>query len=457
MTNLVFPPNPVIQGQTGHISHHNEITTALSGVNSQTVTPSGDTSGVTDSAAVQSTLSTYGTAILAPGVWYGNATITAHENQWVYCQPNVTWNMKTTNIPAFLWTTANPAVYSFTGSGGLLGRPLIVGPSGGTNPSDGSIAVKMGDIAYLVSDFRHQTCQYGLLLENQHFWTEDGDHRVQTYGGATTNPVVLRCATVGSATRTGSFDRTRITVYHNEQIDGNFGQGGVQMLAGAILDGGSIRQYGNFSGTGKANVYSLYISGVTPADVTSVSYSSTAGCEHISALEYDGSGTLPGTVFIDTNCFIEAGSGNLRYINFGPGSVTSFDFDGPITGDTALQAQNDPYATVVSLTPVGWTGNLFFTSVYRANLMFVQAAINVPAAASIPQGTVLSTTVPVPFKPLSNKSIILSLYDNTGGAVTMLPCILQNTGHLVTVNGTTITTGATGGFLSGNQVYSSGF
>lgn len=461
---VTLPPNPVEEGQSGHISHHNEITSAITPSSMQGfVAPSGDTTGATDPLTVQTAINTYGVAILAPGSWYGNTTVIGHEAQWVSCQPGVTWKLKSAGIPAFQWTPANSSSYSQTGTGGIIGRPLIIGPSDTTNPSDGSIAVQMGDIVQLVSDFRHQNCQYGLLLSNQYFWSEQGDHRViSSNGGGTKNPVVTQVAASGGAARTGSFDRTRITVYHDEWLDGTFGLGGVQLLAGAQFDGGSIRQFGNFSGTGQSGVYAMYVSGAAPAGSASAGTpSSLVGVDElVAAVEYDGTGTLPGTIMLDTNTYIERCSGNLRYINFGSASISGssdFDFTGPISGDTSLQAVNADAIISVSASPSGWSGSLFVWCGYRANLQFVQVLASIPASASVTNGMTLFSGIPVPFKPLANKLISFFVYDNATGAATLLPCLVTTTGTIVALNGTTINIGASGGSLMGGQNYSSGF
>jgi hypothetical protein len=199
------------------------------------VTPSNDGTGMQDVANVKLAISTYGVAWLGPGTYYAASPVVCNEGQYVCGSGRnaTTWNLKATGIPAFQWTTANTSSYRVNGMGGITGLTIANTVNPGGNPSDGSIGVQMGDIVSLECDVYVQSCEYGLLLENQYFWTERGDFRLSTY--YCTNPVTLQVAASGASTRTGSFDRTRVRWFANDNLIS--GKNGLSLLAGAQIAG----------------------------------------------------------------------------------------------------------------------------------------------------------------------------------------------------------------------------
>src|SRR5215469_8627635 len=259
-----FPANNKVPGNAGLTTDLDTTYGLLQNILGPVVLPSGDTTGATDAVNVQNAITTYGYATIVAGLgpYYGKTTVIGNEGTFLNCVGIPTWNLQATSIAAFQWKQANAATYSTTGTGGIRGRLIINGPGGANNPSDGSIGVQMGDVVQLECDVAVFQCQWGLLLSNQNFFTEQGTFRV--FSQSNKNPVVLQCAASGPATRSGSFERSRITVYHNETVSGSFGTAGVQILAGAQVSG-TLRQYGNFNGTGQASVFALSVTGTAPA------------------------------------------------------------------------------------------------------------------------------------------------------------------------------------------------
>jgi hypothetical protein len=348
------------------------------------VEPSADQTGVQDVQNVQGALTSYGVAWLAPGTYYSASSVKGHEGQYVHGtgQQDVFWQMTGGNFPAFEWTPANSSSYSILGKGGLTGI-TILGPSTTRNPTDGSIGVQMGDIVHLECDVFIRNCQYGLLLSNQYYWTERGNFRVTSQ--YCTNPVVLQCAQTGGSQRTGSFERCDILVYHNETLPG-FGNGGVQLLAGAFITGGSIRQSGNWGGSGQSGVYALYVSGEAPAGAGQINYSNVVAAELAHALEYNGTGTPPSSIYIGTNSYALDNRGVLNY-PYGWGTAPSvngpWSYWGPITNDYVLLQKLWGY--IGSGFPSGWTGHIRYRPAGNGD----QAAID--WAFAIASGTVINT------------------------------------------------------------------
>jgi hypothetical protein len=380
------------------------------------VQPSGVQDG-TDATNVQSVLATYGVAWLGPGIYYANSTVTCHEGQYV-CgagRNRTFWNLTTSNTAAFVWSPQAASSYSVHGGGGITGV-TITGPSASVCPSDESIGVQMGDIVQLRCDVEVINCQYGLLLSNQYFWTEQGAFTTFTHG--CTNPVVLQCAPSGGASRTGSFDRCDITVYHDDTISGSFGPGGVQVVAGAQLLGGALRQYGNFKGSGQSSVYALYVSGSLPAGASGSGSSYIDSVELVHVMEWDGSGIAPGTIGIGAGCKIIGAFGALRYsisIPFGSSSVSAdkWSFSGSIIGDTTLQSSL--WGSITSGLPAGWKGAFKYAITSHASGMATLAVeITLAASTSITQGETLCQLPPGFSYPKDMKRVLIS-YQAYGG------------------------------------------
>lgn len=369
------------------------------------ILPSGDVTGVKDPAAVQAVLNLGAVVCYLVGgaQYYGKTTVTLTEGQYVRGAglQSAIWTLTATGVFAFTEQMANPASYSVLGRGGVQGV-TIVGVSASKNPSDGSGGVQFGDIVSLENDVEVTNCQWGLFGSNQNFFAEQGVHQVRSNGCK--NPVVLQCAASGGASRTGSFDRSQFTVYHNDTLDGNFGLGGVQLLAGAQLEGGSIVQYGNFGGTGQASVYTLYVSGAAPAGPTG--HSSALGVQLVHAVEYNGSGTAPGTILIAANSFINPAIGTLRYTAMGSSSISAgtFVFAGPISGDSTLQGSSGRW-NFVAPSASGVTGNVYWKVEEGLDEITVDAELTIAASTTISAGETLAT-LPAAATPAQSKAFV---------------------------------------------------
>lgn len=423
------------------------------------VFPSGDSTGGTDPVHVQNAIDGYNHATLVGGFgsYYGTITVNCVENQFVECAGFPSWTIAGTGVTAFNWTSASQNTYQVEGNGGIRGHLEIIGHSASANPADGTVAVEMGDIVQLESDILAVNCQYGLLLNNRAFWAEQGNHYVRSQG--CTNPVVMQTASSGGTQRTGSFDRTRLTVYHNDFNYAGWGNGGVQMLAGAQMAGGSLRQYGNFSGTGSPGFYALYVNGTAPAGPTGVS--SMIGCEIIHGLEWGGSGTaFISPMYIGTGCYVTQCSGNLWYYSFSASELLGdWSFDGPIYGDDTLITNQ--YGQITAL-PSRWggvisyrqTGNLTTASVEATgDLVYLDLALNVEASTSITANEVIATLPSGWSYPSDNKYITI-WYFPYGENATAIPININPAGSIV-FNGVAGTSPSGGtSYLYGSGVYS---
>jgi hypothetical protein len=403
------------------------------------VGPNNDPTGEADPKSVQNAINSYGVAVLAPGAYYGNATVSCNENQWVHCLPGVTWNLTATGIAAFSWTNANAADYVPTANGGITGRPRIVGPSGaaGVNPADGSIALQMGDIPQLVSDIHAIDCEYGLLLNNQNWWSEQGEHRIVSQSN--TNPVVLQCAASGGSNRTGSFDRTRLTVYHNEDIDtaaNAFGKAGIQLLAGASLAGGGIRQYGNFNtvaGTAQTGpIYALYVAGKTPAGASDPNASYMFGAEYYQDIESSATTNVPQVMYIGSGNYLDWVSGNINYYQFKGCTIDgSLIFFGPIFGYTSGSGIDysllEALWTVISPSAPGWSGGVKVRYGKNGDTAMLSWSLVIEASTVTDQNAVIASLPSGYYYPSDNKEVVSSI-DAYGSTASLIPLTVNSNG-----------------------------
>jgi hypothetical protein len=382
------------------------------------VEASGDTTGATDVTNVQNALTTYGVAWLGPGTYYANATVTAHEGQYVEGVgiQAVQWNLVVSNIAAFLWTPAVSTSYSIHGRGGITGVTIINATSSGSNgnPSDGSIGVQMGDIVHLKCDVYVRNCEYGLMLSNQYFWTERGDFTVQT--DTCTNPVICECATSGGSNRSGSFDRTRLTWYSNETMGSGGLVNGVQLLNGAQFVGGAIRIYGNVGGTGEAGVYALYLDGASNGPIYS-SNSSIIGAELTMVIETSITSTPPGTIYLGSGCYIMACDGTISCNQFGNCTIvgSTFEYFGAIDGtvSSGTSIQQALWNTISSGFPAGVTGIVHFKRIGQGDEVHLDVSLALAASTTLTQNQTLFT-LPSGFEYASDNkliSLVLNAYD----------------------------------------------
>ena len=403
-----------------------------------------------DDGALINNLFQHGAVVsLLPLTYTVRSTVTAHEGMYVRGAGRQRTFVSQSGFsgPAFQWTPANSSSYSQFGTGGITGVS-IVGQS--PVPTDGSIGVQMGDIVQLETDVYVTNLQYGLLLNNQFFQAEQGSHRVMSHG--CTNPVVLQCAATGGASRNGSFDRTELTVYTDDTMSGAFGNGVVQLLAGAQILEGNVTIYGNLSGTGQAGVYALYVSGAAPAGPTG--FSSMRGGKLTMGVEYDGTGTAPGGVLVAASSFVDGPTtGIIRFDSFGSSSITgTWSFSGPITGDAVLVRAAGGYSSFAP-TLSGLTGSFFVAQNGNLGQAYIEGSVSVPASTSIPHNTVISSGVPAAFAPSSgSRWVDLILQDGGGGASAIaFPCQISSAGNLTYFGVSYTTTGASSIF--GSAVY----
>ncbi len=411
------------------------------------VQPSGDTTGAQDVTNVQSAVSTYGVAWLGPGTYYAASTITCNEGQYV-CGPGreaATWNLVTTGIPAFQWTPAYPSSYSVDGMGGITGLTIANTVNPGGNPSDGSIGLQMGDIVSLECDVYIKSCEYGLLLENQYFWTERGDFSLSTY--YCTNPVTFQVAASGGAGRTGSFDRTCLRWFANDNLVS--GKNGISLLAGAQIVGGALEWSGNFGGS-NSNTYSLYINGTIPSGTSGGTSSSLTGTELICSPE-TVSGSPMGTIYLGSDNYAEGCFGSLWFWDFAAGSINGgWWFDGPVQGDAVLATAGTFAGYGPSLS--GATGAVYIGPIGAMGLAFLEAEVSIPSGTKLPPFTTIASGFAAQYTPAGQRNFMLVLWNGT--ELIPAPCGVTSSGDLQWIGAEYTTPAASA--LQGTAVYRTG-
>lgn len=377
---------------------------AMSALAPWVVFPSGDTTGATDPTKVQEALSAYNYAELVAGTYYANTQVTAHEAQFVR-GPGigaVNWNMVTAGITAFQWTPADSSNYNGSGTGGITGVTITNSTASAGNPTDGSVGLQMADIVHLECDVLINDCEYGFLASNQYYWTERANFTVRTYN--CTNPVTFECATSGGDNRTGSFDRTWITWYANENMaySGSTNTGlvnGLQVINGAQFEGGGIRIYGNIGGEGTTDfsVYALYVNGAANSSAAT-NYASIIASEVTLVIETAVTGTIPGTIYVGADCYIAAPTGQFYCYNFGaPVFVGTCQYFGSIY--TGGGNTTNPYAAGTAFEaalwnviapPSGWGGAVRWKYL-NAGTVIIDLAISIPASTTVSVGETIAT------------------------------------------------------------------
>jgi hypothetical protein len=427
-------------------------TPASAGTASSTyLTPTGDTTGAQDLAAITAAFASSAAVTLGPGAFYINGAIDLGLNSWLAGS-----GMSATVINC---VTAGQTGISITNSTGTYTahqfagvRDLSLAGPGGGNPTDGSIGLQAGDIVQM--QFLNLACynfNYGVSFINQYFWAEQMLGRLFLDG--CTNSVTFRVASSGASTRTGSFDRAHLDIFISATQ--TTGTAGVTLESGAQIEGGHLGIFGNFGGSSAATGGSvLSVTGTAPTGPTGSS--SLVNVDLEIDVEVDGSGgTTPTTVDFGSGNYVIA-SGYMRFDGFSPSNNdASLTFDGQIIGDPTLLAKVSPVGYVIfDAAPSGWTGNLSCVPLYDGNLVYLQGNLNLPSGAKLSSGTSLAT-IAAPFVPAVNKIVNLDLYQASSGTTTVIPCVITPAGN-VYYNGSTAYTLTSTGSIQGSAVYSNG-
>ena len=290
-------------------------------------------SGGDDSTGINTTIATFGGAYLKPGSTYiVNAGITMGAGQFLVGPPTakISYTGSGDCVRQFAVSTAavGPPRY-----GGILGGLVIDGSGAGA----GAAGVHTGDIFQLEYDCCVQNFtgagSIGAWFDNNYTWTEQLMGVIRA-NNCTTHVVFDHSADV-SGSSTGSFDRLLLTVLLVTRGAGN----GVVWQNGAMCFDGELGIYGKDSyGSVLHSVLTL-----TGQDTGGFSRYLNSILNIGVELLNPGSGVQPGTIKFGT-----AGSnlivGCRGIIDFAAhvafasasGQVNSFQFEGPIFGDTLL-------------------------------------------------------------------------------------------------------------------------
>lgn len=361
------------------------------------MTPSGDTSGVTDATIMNFFLGFGACKIhLVPsntvaGVdFYSNQNHQVGFQQYIDGPPGVIWHNLTAGLFAF--TIQQPAAYVSDLSAGITGGFTIKcagGPQGG---------VEFGDMAGIRIDVmvEHSTGAAGYAHNGNHF-SEWNDVRIE----------ILDCARglvfARTGTGTNSYDRSRYRVYVAQPA------------------GDTVVELGNISGDVDLAQGALEIYGNVHDNTTLIQFNTPGSlieeCYLQVGVENDGgTGTPPQTVAFNGNGKIQNCTGILSFTGaaWTPSDNTGSEmigFAGTVGGDTTL-GQTAPVSIAAGL-PAGWTGNVWVRT--DANDVFIDVELTIANGTVVTSGEVLVSGLAFPWKPVSNKPLVIN-HQNAGGA-----------------------------------------
>jgi hypothetical protein len=272
-----------------------------------TVSPSGDTSGAKDAAAIMAAANSAwnsggGIVTLASGQgpWYVEGGQVAKDLQGipVYLQIGGTIIRQTGEGPCFsLFDSLAEGSREFQG-GGLLGYGII---DGALTAGDAQ-AFYGGDIFQLAlflqaMNYNDGAGSAGVLIDNRYLWTEQAYGRILTRNCASS---VIFDVSEGNGTNTGSIERCDLGIY-TDQGDPTYD--GVVFRNGAFIQDGKLGLYGNY-GTSASPLTSatLRIDGATPDGVleASVSNLSTLALDIGNECDETSGSNAPYTIFFGT-------------------------------------------------------------------------------------------------------------------------------------------------------------
>jgi hypothetical protein len=341
MAQIVLPPPTRMVGQPDPAGDMDKVITALLAMSATDyVTPTGDPTGVDDAGYLNEVISGGGTPVMGPGTYYWAAG-----------------DVVITNPAQSIWGSGHQAtIVSAVGTGDIL-RQYGTGSSStqagalkgftidGTNAGAGSAGFHIGDGFQYELDIRAQNFtgagSTGVWLDNQYTYTEQVTGRI--YVANNSNGVVLDNSTGTSLSpdATGSFDRFAAQIY---LVSGGAGNGVTLQNGAVIVDPAGFGIWGNMT-TALTQYACLTLTGSNVANGYSL-IKNGSFCIGVELRNAGGSTVAPYTIYFGTpgsnlieNCagVIDFGA-NATFANsnnFGGGNA-SFQFDGPVIGDTDL-------------------------------------------------------------------------------------------------------------------------
>lgn len=324
-----------------------------------TVSPSGDTSGVTDAANLAAAIATF------PSGFSGGGTVVMNSGTWYVASSS------TVVIPAPVTVTASPGTFIYVkgsgdgfrfqnptyGGGGCFGGGIIGFPViDGSQASPGAVGVHLGDaeqarLDILVQNFAGAG-SIGCHLDNQIWWTEKLKGTIIAINN--TSNVVFDES--GATTSVGSFGYLDLNIYvYSFGSTPGATQDGVVVQNGARPYNGKLVIKGNFQGSSSVLTSAvLRVTGQGPAGHPNAgNFSAIANCHldiqvETSAAAHQpftinfGGGTAQNTIL---GCYgimdFTQGAGTFQACNLAVVShAGTFGFSGMVLGDFNLQPAN---------------------------------------------------------------------------------------------------------------------
>jgi hypothetical protein len=399
------------------------------------IIPSGDTSGVTDTAAITNALATSQTVTLADGSYYvlANAITLApgqsliHNGDKAACYIYQVGGAAGFTICAINSTATFQPDISCTFRGIFLRGDLA---------ASGATGWKLGDInnMYLDDIAARNFTGYNFRFVNTYYWTEQLHGTIYSDNGTDAFDV----DTSGIGSPSGSFERMDLLHYVSRQPN----QDGIAFLNGAYtLDHGNYCQLGNYaSSASPMTSATVRITGQTPASAIRSSFSSVSKGGFNVGVEVDTAHfNTPSTIIFGSNAsnFINRCKGVLDWSANGAFSSATrlaglqFDFDGDVFGDDTLLADvSQTQWTVISTGfPNGVTGSVSFLCVPKTGIVMVKVNLELPSAGSLVAGTVLVVGLSPRFTPQSNEPF--SVISLSAGNYQVWPFEITTAGTLV--------------------------
>lgn len=402
--------------------------------------PSGDTDGSTDPGVVENALSTYGNALLMPGDWYGDTSISPTPGQDVKgCGIGRTIWHTVGSASSFKWYNASTLTETISEFSGIT-----IDGSAATGEASG---YELGDIFGCRVDVKLQNFTAdgpGTYYGNPNWWTECGDHKIS----------ISNCNTGiyldQSGAGTGSYDRARfdLTIEQFASQDTIIFGGetdGVQLLEGSLKMRGNYRK----DATGGGHVIKF-----VTANASIQTSNIQIGIEVSDGANPETDTFAPQTInFLDDTTRIENCGGIIEFYvddnSFLPSNNDhNFWFDGPVIGDTSLVTNvYSPYYNhfTDSGFPTGWSGNVIIEMPRADGLVYIQMELEVVTGTVITNGEAIVTGLPDWASPNSDTIIVV---DNSGAY-----CPMKITGTSLEFNGAGVTLSGNK-FIYGQGVYS---
>lgn len=325
------------------------------------LSPSGDTSGATDAAAIARAVAELPAPggvirLAATGTWYINCGQIVITQSGVFIDATGCY-IKATGAGDMIRMYDSSAPNETYDSGGLLGFPLI----DGALTTGNACALHAGDILQLmvyahVKNFTAGTTSKGVWLDNNYAWTEQASGRILAQHCRT--GVMLDNSANTSGQATGSFDRLTMDIFI---ITGGLGDG-LTLTDGAFVTDGRVGLYGNMAANASTAYSALNITGSNGSGSSLISNSRL----DIGVENAGGTGTQPTTINFGaggneiSQCW--GGIDFSAHIAFtSTNNSGQFIYSGDVLGDASL---NPIVYDVPAPTTISTNGQTIFTGYY---------------------------------------------------------------------------------------------